>query len=148
MEKRRGGREAIIIQSFVLLPNHQRRYANMKAQLEYMHIAYTFFFCTFGTDLYAQSVLINKTSTSELSWKFIQSALLVGYYYYYYYGGGGGDGDLKRRRRNGKHRAVLEERRGEERRRWGYNFNIAKEEITVFLSPTHLSHYLRCSRTD
>ncbi len=34
---------------------------------------------TFGTNLYAQSVLINKISSSELSWKFIKSALLVGY---------------------------------------------------------------------
>ncbi len=35
-------------------------------------------FCTFGTDLYAQSVLSNKISASELSRKFIKSALLVG----------------------------------------------------------------------
>ncbi len=35
-------------------------------------------FCTFGTDLYAQSMLINRISASELSQKFIQSALLVG----------------------------------------------------------------------
>ncbi len=34
--------------------------------------------CTFGVDLYAQSVLINKFSASKLSWKFIKSALLVG----------------------------------------------------------------------
>ena len=39
-----------------------------------MHV----FFCTFGTDLYAQLVLSNKTSASELSRKFIESALLVG----------------------------------------------------------------------
>ena len=38
-----------------------------------IHIAYTF-----GTDLNAQSVLINKTSASELSRKLIKSALLVG----------------------------------------------------------------------
>ncbi len=30
-------------------------------------------------DLYAQSVLINKISALELSWKLIKSALLVGY---------------------------------------------------------------------
>ena len=35
-------------------------------------------FSTFGTDLYVQSVLINKISASELSRKFIKSALLVG----------------------------------------------------------------------
>ena len=35
-------------------------------------------FCTFGTDLYAQSALVNKISASELSRKFIRSALLVG----------------------------------------------------------------------
>ncbi len=35
-------------------------------------------FCTFGADLYAQSVLINKISASELSRKFMKSALLVG----------------------------------------------------------------------
>ena len=33
----------------------------------------------FGTDLYAQSVLINKIFASELSRKFIKSALLVGF---------------------------------------------------------------------
>ena len=36
-------------------------------------------FCTFGTDLYAQLVPINKISASELRRKFIKSALLVGY---------------------------------------------------------------------
>ncbi len=37
------------------------------------------FFCTFGTDLQAQSVLIDTISTtSELSRKFVESALLVG----------------------------------------------------------------------
>ncbi len=35
-------------------------------------------FGTFGTDLFAQSVLINKISALELSRKFIKSALLVG----------------------------------------------------------------------
>ncbi len=42
-----------------------------------VHIACTFF-CTFGTDLYARSVLISKISASELSRKSIRSALLVG----------------------------------------------------------------------
>ncbi len=42
-----------------------------------MHILHTRF-CTFGTDLYAQSVLSNKISASEISQKFIKSALLVG----------------------------------------------------------------------
>ncbi len=35
-------------------------------------------FRTFCTDLYAHSVRINKISASEVSWKFIKSALLVG----------------------------------------------------------------------
>ncbi len=35
-------------------------------------------FCTFGADLHAQSVLSNKISASELTRKFIKSALLVG----------------------------------------------------------------------
>ncbi len=35
-------------------------------------------FYTFGTNLYAQLLLINKISASELSRKFIKSALLVG----------------------------------------------------------------------
>ncbi len=35
-------------------------------------------FCTFGADLYPQSVLIDKMSASELSRKFVKSALLVG----------------------------------------------------------------------
>ncbi len=35
-------------------------------------------FCTFGTDLYAQSVLNNKISALEITRKFIKRALLVG----------------------------------------------------------------------
>ncbi len=35
-------------------------------------------FCTFGTDLYAPSVLINKVSASQLSRKFIKVELLAG----------------------------------------------------------------------
>ena len=42
----------------------------------YVHNAYTF--CTFGADLYAQSVLFNQISASELSQNFLKSALLVG----------------------------------------------------------------------
>ncbi len=53
------------------MPNHQRWYAKMEAQSEYVHISYMFF-------LHAQSVLNNKISASELSWKLIWSALLVG----------------------------------------------------------------------
>ncbi len=34
-------------------------------------------FCTSGTDLHAQSVLVNKISASELRRKFIKSALLL-----------------------------------------------------------------------
>ncbi len=36
-------------------------------------------FCTFGADLYARSVLINKIFASELGRKFVKSALLVGH---------------------------------------------------------------------
>ncbi len=41
---------------------------------------YTLHTClgTFGADLYAQSVLIDRNFASELSRKFIESALLVG----------------------------------------------------------------------
>ena len=35
-------------------------------------------FALLGTDLYAQSVLINKIYASELSQKFVKSALLIG----------------------------------------------------------------------
>ncbi len=35
-------------------------------------------FGTFGADLHAQSVIINKNFASELRRKFIESALLVG----------------------------------------------------------------------
>ncbi len=35
-------------------------------------------FCMLGTNLHAQSVLVSKISASELSQKFIKSALLVG----------------------------------------------------------------------
>ncbi len=37
----------------------------MEAQLEYVHISHTRFFCTFGTDLHALSVLIKTISASE-----------------------------------------------------------------------------------
>ncbi len=46
----------------------------MEAQLEYTVGTLHTHFCTFGTDLYAQSVIINKISASELS----GSVLLVG----------------------------------------------------------------------
>ncbi len=49
----------------------------MKAQMECIHIAYMFF-CSFDANLYTQSMLINKISASQLSRKFIKSALLVG----------------------------------------------------------------------
>ena len=37
------------------------------------------FFCMFGTDLYAQPVIINKISASELRRKFNKSAFIVGW---------------------------------------------------------------------
>ncbi len=48
----------------------------MESQLEY-NIHKQTRFCTFRVDLFAPSVLINKISASELSQKFIKSALLV-----------------------------------------------------------------------
>ncbi len=51
--------------------------SKMKAQLEHVtrciHV-----FAHLGADTYAQSVLINKISASELSRKSVESALLVG----------------------------------------------------------------------
>ncbi len=60
-----------------LFPNHQRWHAKWKLSWN----IYTFHtrFCTFGADLYAQSLLISKISAPELSQKFIKSALLVGF---------------------------------------------------------------------
>ncbi len=57
-------------------PNQQRRYAKWKLSRN----MYTLHkrFSTFGTDLYAQSVLINNISASDLSRKLIKGALLVG----------------------------------------------------------------------
>ncbi len=60
----------------VCVPNHIWWYAKWKLSWN-IHTLHTRF-CTFGTDLHAQSVLINKISASELSQKFIKSALLVG----------------------------------------------------------------------
>ena len=48
-----------------------------EAQLEYIHIAYTYL-ARFCPDLYAQSKLNNNTFALELGRKFIKSALLVG----------------------------------------------------------------------
>ena len=50
----------------------------MEAQPEYVHVARTFF-ARSAPICYAQSVLINKVSASEVSRKFTKSALLVGY---------------------------------------------------------------------
>ncbi len=52
----------------------------MEAQSEYVvHIAHTFSHDLFRTICYAQTVLSNKISASELRRKLIKSALLVGY---------------------------------------------------------------------
>ena len=59
-------------------PNHQRWHPKWKLSRNMctccMHV-----FCTLGADLHAQSALANKISASELSRKFIMSALLVGH---------------------------------------------------------------------
>ncbi len=57
----------------VQLPNHQRWYAQSGSS-----VGNTVFFCTFGTDLYAQSVISNKIAASELGRKFNKGPLLVG----------------------------------------------------------------------
>ncbi len=59
------------------LPNHHQRCAKMEAQSNIVHILDTqiLHFCAISA---AQSVIINKISASELSRKFIKSALLVG----------------------------------------------------------------------
>ncbi len=56
-----------------MLPQPPMAVCKMEAQSEYVHVAHTF-----GTNLHAQSVLINKISASELSREFIKTALLVG----------------------------------------------------------------------
>ena len=61
----------------VCLPNHQRWRAKWKLSRN-VHTLHTRF-GTFGTELYAQSVLSNKISALELTRKFIKSALLVGF---------------------------------------------------------------------
>ncbi len=63
----------------VLLPNHQQWHAKWKLSRN-MYTMRTRF-CTFGSDLYARSVLFNYVSASELRPKLIKSALLVGYAY-------------------------------------------------------------------
>ena len=58
-----------------VLPNHQRWYAKWKLSCNIYTLRTRF--CTIGADLYAQSVLINNIFASELSRKFIKSALLL-----------------------------------------------------------------------
>ncbi len=60
---------------FLKVPNHQRM---QKWKLSWNIYRLHTHFCTFGTDLHAQPVLVNEISASELRWKFIKSALLVG----------------------------------------------------------------------
>ena len=52
-------------------PNHQRGYAKWNLSWNYRYTLHTCF-CMFGTNLYAQSVLINKISASQLSQKFVK----------------------------------------------------------------------------
>ncbi len=49
----------------------------MEAQLEYMRVAYTFFARLVPICVLSRC-LITKISASDLSWKFIESALSVG----------------------------------------------------------------------
>ena len=64
------------------VPNHHRWHAKWKLSWNSYSTHCMHVFCTFGTNLYTQSVLINKISASELSQKFIKRALLVGYTQY------------------------------------------------------------------
>ena len=50
----------------------------MEAQLEHVHVAYTFF-ARLVPICNARSVIISNISASELSRKFVESALLVGW---------------------------------------------------------------------
>ncbi len=59
------------------IPNHQQWYAKWKLSCN-IYALHTRF-RMFGADLYAQSVIVNKLSASELIRKFIKSALLVGF---------------------------------------------------------------------
>ncbi len=59
-------------------PNHhQWWYAKWKLSWN-MYTLHSTCFCLFGTNLYAQWVIVKKNSALELSQKFIKSALLVG----------------------------------------------------------------------
>ncbi len=66
----------LILKEYVGVPNHQWWHAEWKLSwsIYTLHAR----FGTFGADVYAQSVLIDKISASELTRKFIKSALLVG----------------------------------------------------------------------
>ena len=59
------------------VPNHQQWCAKRKAQSEYVHIAYTLL-ARLALTCMLQSVLSKEISASELTRKFIRSALLVG----------------------------------------------------------------------
>ena len=50
----------VLLVRATVVPNHQRRYAKMEAQLEYILTQCMHIFYTFGPNLYAQSALINK----------------------------------------------------------------------------------------
>ena len=47
----------------------------MESQSEYAHVALTFFFACSGADLHARSALVDETSASELSRRFVMSAV-------------------------------------------------------------------------
>ncbi len=64
-----------------LFYKHTQPHATWDAKWKLSWNVYTLraHYCTFGADLHAQSVIINKISASELSRKLIKSALLVGH---------------------------------------------------------------------
>ena len=63
--------------TFLLYPTINGRMQNRNSVGVYTYYTLHTRFCTLGADLYAQSVLGNKISVSELSRNFIESALLA-----------------------------------------------------------------------
>ena len=72
-----GGTSLFTSAKTFFFPNHQRWRAKMEAQWEYVHVAYTLLH-VLAPICYAQLVL-RLSSASELSRKFVKSALLVGF---------------------------------------------------------------------
>ena len=79
-----GGKNVVMMSRYILVVTPLMSYPTTNGGMQKWKLSRNMYtlhtrFCTFGTNLHAQSVLINKISASELSRKFIKSALLVGY---------------------------------------------------------------------